>query len=117
MKPILYVLAVLLLLSCSKDDGTNEVNIRLRNASGIKFENATYNEVNFGDIEPGSTTEYRLFQNQYSYGSVSITIEGEEYGWIPIDFVGESLLENGNYTFVYFLDSTNKVLSDNLVKD
>ena len=117
MKPYLFLIFTLVLFSCSEDDGTNEVQLRLRNASEFQFEDATFNTVNFGDIEPGATTEYRVFRNQYAYGSVSITIEGEEYGWIPIDFVGESLLEDGNYTFIYFFDGTNKVLSDNLTKD
>ena len=112
-----FLIIVFALLSCSDDDGTNEVRIRLRNASEFQFENATFNNVNYGNIESGATTEYRVFQNQYSYGSVSITIEGEEYGWIPIDFVGESLLEDGDYTFIYFFDDMNKVLSDNLTKD
>lgn len=112
-----FLIIAFVLLSCSDEDGTNEVRIRLRNASEFQFENATFNNVNYGDIEPGATTEYRVFQNQYAYGSVSITIEGEEYGWIPIDFVGESLLEDGDYTFIYFFDDMNKVLSDNLTKD
>ncbi len=104
--------------SCSSDDEpTNEVHIRLTNNSEFKFEDTTYNNINFGDIEPGEKTEYKLFKNQYSYGSVSILIENEQYGWQPIDFVGESLLEDGNYTFEYSFDNENKVLTDKLIRD
>jgi len=112
-------LSFILLFSCSNDDDssadkTNEVNIRLSNSSNVRFENATFNNVNFGDIEPGETSEYKTFESSYAYGSVSITIDDQDYGWTPIDFVGEDLLESGNYTFVYSFDT---ILTDELIKD
>ncbi len=121
LKLILLTLTIFSLLSCSDDDDstneTNQVNIRLANNSEFKFEDATYNGINFGDIEPGEKTEYRLLENQFSYGSIYITINGEEYGWQPIDFVGESLLENGDYTFEYNFDSEEQILTDELIRD
>ena len=116
----LILLSIFCLFSCSSDDDSNtnettEVNIRLSNTSDFKFENATYNNVNFGDIEPGEITEYKTFESSYSYGRVIITIEGQEYAKTPIDFVGESLLEAGNYTFHYSFENNN--LTDELVKD
>ena len=116
----LILLSIFSLFSCSSDDDSNtnettEVNIRLSNTSDFKFENATYNNVNFGDIEPGEITEYKTFESSYSYGRVIITIEGQEYAKTPIDFVGESLLEAGNYTFHYSFENNN--LTDELVKD
>lgn len=117
LKLILLTLTIFSLFSCSDDEATNEVNIRLANNSEFKFEDATYNGINFGDIVPGKKTEYKLFENQYSYGSVNITIDGEQYKWQPFDFVGESLLEDGDYTFEYSFDNDSKVLTDNLVRD
>ncbi len=117
---LLLLLSLFTIFSCSNDDNDiqkNQVNIRLENNSDLRFENATYNSVNFGDIEPGERTEYKTFENQYSYGKVDITINGEEFGWVPIDFVGEGLLENGNYTFKYNFNVDEQILTDELIKD
>lgn len=109
----------LFFISCSDSDSedTTEVNIRLTNNSEVAFEDATFNGVNFGDIASGNTTEYTFFESSYSYGAVSIIIDGQEYGWVPIDFVGESLLEEGDYTFVYNFDTLNQLLSSELIRD
>ena len=120
-KSILLIL-ILVLISCSKNDEVendlnNEVQIRLANTSYLKFENATFNSVNFGDIQPGESTKYVTFESSYSYGSVSVVIDGQNYGWVPIDFVGEELLQSGKYTFKYSFDNTHKVLTETLVKD
>lgn len=117
MKTKLFLL-LFTILSCSNDDTqTNQVNIRLANNSELQFENATYNDANFGDIEPDEVTEYKVFENQYSYGKVDITINGEQFGWVPIDFVGEELLENGNYTFDYNFNIDEQILTDELIRD
>jgi len=58
-----------------------------------------------------------MFESAYGYGSVTITIDGIDYGWIPIDFVGEEYLETGNYTFEYSFDSTTGTLTDELIRD
>lgn len=116
-----YVLAVLLFVSCSDtDDGgdaNTEVQIRLANTSTVAFEDATFNGENFGNLAPNEKSEYRLFKGAYHYGQVSITIDGEAYGWIPIDYVGETPLAEGKYTFEYSFDVQNKILSDKLIKD
>ena len=121
LKLTLLILTIFSLFSCSDNDDsiieTNEVNIRLANNSEFKFKDATYNGINYRDIEPGEKTEYQLLENQFPYGSVNITINGEEYGWQPIDFVGESLLENGDYTFEYNFDSEEQILTDELIRD
>ncbi len=120
IKFLFLFLSTFLLFSCSNDDAkkpTTEVNIRLSNISDVVFENATFNNINFGNINSSEKTEYRTFERSYGYGSVTITINGNDYGWIPIDFVGETLLESGNYTFEYSFDSSTGTLTDELVKD
>ncbi len=119
---LLVLLSLFIIFSCSDNDDdveiqTNQVNIRLANNSEVKFENVTYNNVNFGDIQPGEKTEYKIFEDQYSYGQVDITINGEKYGWIPVDYVGEELLDDGNYTFEYNFNVEEKELTDELIKD
>jgi len=116
MKNLFLILLTFILFACSKDN-SNEVNIRLSNASNVAFESATFNNINYGDLAPNQISEYRIFERAYNYGSVSITIEGEVYGWTPIDFVGEEPLENGNYTFEYYFDTNTKILTDRLIKE
>jgi hypothetical protein len=120
IKSLFFFLSIFLLFTCSNDDENNpttEVNIRLSNSSDVKFENATFNNINFGDINSSDKTEYKTFERSYGYGSVKITIDGNDYGWIPIDFVGETLLKNGNYTFEYSFDNSTGTLTDELIKD
>ncbi len=122
MKTKLYFLFLLiaLLFSCATDDDSNqitEVNIRLSNISNVKFENATFNSINFGAINSSEKTEYKTFESAYGYGSVKITIDGNDYGWTPIDYVGETPLENGNYTFEYSFDNSTGTLTDELIQD
>ncbi len=117
LKLSIIFLTIIFLFSCSKNNFTNEVNIRLSNVSTIRFENATFNDINFGDIDPGETSEYKTFESSYSHGRVNITIDGQDYGWVPIDFVGESLLLAGDYTFQYSFDTVNNLLSDKLIRD
>ncbi|WP_143569703.1 hypothetical protein [Tenacibaculum agarivorans] len=118
MRYIYSFLFIIFFLSCSTSESIEgEIRIRLKNNSNITFENATFNEVNFGNLKPNETSDYKAFETSYSYGSVNITIEGQQYGWMPIDFVGETPLESGNYTFEYNFNETTKVLTDKLVKD
>lgn len=113
-----FLLCIILLTSCSNDnDTTNSLNIRLSNTTNVKFKNATFNDVNFGDIDSGKKTKYIKFDKSYSYGSVKITINDKDYGWQPYDFIGEEPLKNGNYTFEYNFDSTTESLTSKLVKD
>jgi hypothetical protein len=114
-----YLLIVFCItLACSKDEPrTNQINLRLSNTSEFIFENATFNNVNFGTIEPGEKTQYKIFANQYAYGAVDITINGERFGWTPNDYVGEKLLQNGNYTFEFSFDAEEQTLNSVLVRD
>ena len=112
-----FLLSIFFLSSCSKNNHSDEVNIRLLNTSAAKFENASFNNVNFGDIEPRSKTAYKVFENAYRVGIVNISINDEQYFWLPSDFIGEVPLENGYYTFEYSFDLVEKDLTDKLVKD
>ncbi len=112
---ILFI--VVAILGCSDNEVITAVNIRLANASDVDFRDMTFNGEDFGDLAPGEKSEYRAFERSYSYGSVSIIIEGERFGWQPNDFVGEELLATGDYTFEYSFDPVTRILTDKLVRD
>lgn len=109
MKKCISVLVIVfLLISCSNDDSSSNdeessVEIRLSNVSAFNFENVmvitTGGDANFTTVNSGQATEYILFEKAYRYAFVELEIEGETFTVQPIDYVGESLLKRGKYTY------------------
>jgi hypothetical protein len=107
MKPFLLLIPILTLLNgcslLSGDDNLSEVYIRLSNVSPYSYQDirvsTTGDEVNFGDLETGQFTDYRIFEKAYRYAFVELQINGSTYTLQPIDYVGETPLENGRYTY------------------
>lgn len=59
----------------------------------------TGDEVSYGDLDTGEFSDYRSFETAYRYGFVELQINGSTYTLQPIDYVGETPLENGWYTY------------------
>jgi len=59
----------------------------------------------YGDIPSGAISGYQFWKSAFSYASVSAQINGREYGSDVIDFVGESPLGSGNFTYEILLHS------------
>ncbi len=105
MKLVKLLFVLLLLTNCSSDttDTVETINIRILNASlfdyqDIKVDTST-GLVDFGSLNSGVLSEYQSFELAYSYAFVELLIDGEVYTLQPIDYVGETPLENGNYTY------------------
>ncbi len=78
--------------------------IRVYNNSGRVFDSV---EVQFpeqteqyGVVGAGSSSEYRVVSQAYQYAYVHVMVGGEAFTLQPIDYVGESLLAPGEYTYV-----------------
>jgi|GEM_PF-6262037 len=63
----------------------------------------------FGLIASGQTSGYVGFETAYHYGKLDVLVNGEQLSMIPIDYVGETPLEPGYYT--YALDVQDGALS------
>tara|TARA_B110000285_G_C14559936_1_gene353017 strand:- start:55 stop:438 length:384 start_codon:yes stop_codon:yes gene_type:complete len=104
-KILILIISISTLISCSSDDdnSTSELNIRLSNISEYDFENIVVNtttgDTDFENIGPQEMTSYKTFETAYRYAFVELEIDGETYTLQPIDYVGETPLENGNYTY------------------
>ena len=103
-KILVLIISISTLFSCSSDDNnTPELNIRLSNVSQFEFQNIVVNtttgNTNFENISSQQKTSYKTFQTAYRYAFVELQIDGETYTLQPIDYVGETPLENGNYTY------------------
>lgn len=103
-KALIFIVMMSFLLSCKMDDvNPSAVNIRLSNVSQFDFHNIMVNtstgNVNFEDLNAGQQSSYKVFEKAYRYAFVEVEIDGESYAIQPIDYVGETPLENGNYTY------------------
>jgi len=107
MKIYLMLIPFLILITgcsiLSGDDEATEVFIRLSNVSSYTYQDirvsTTGGEVSYGDLESGEFTDYKSFEKAYRYGFVELQINGSTYTLQPIDYVGETPLENGYYTY------------------
>ena len=107
MKTYLMLIPFLILITgcsiLSGDDEATEVFIRLSNVSSYTYQDirvsTTGGEVSYGDLESGEFTDYKSFEKAYRYGFVELQINGSTYTLQPIDYVGETPLENGYYTY------------------
>jgi len=88
--------------------------VRVRNASGVDFEQVQVNfydkQVSYGDVKAGAASRYLNTLLAYSYASVRLTAGGKEYRFQPIDFVGETELASGRYTYVLDLEGAHITL-------
>ena len=106
---VLLLSVTSLTIGCTdKDDDVNEVNIRIKNVSKL-----TFNEVQVGNAEelhmnisPDDYSEYLVYETAYRYAYIQILSGTETYTLQPIDFVGETELPIGLYT--YELDITEE---------
>lgn len=105
MKKYIFLLFVGFVFGCSNNNSTppTTVMIKLSNVSNYDFKNITVgNDVvtNFyGNLNAKSKSSYMVYAHAYSYARVQLEIDGKTYTLQPIDYVGESYLKNGYYTY------------------
>lgn len=111
---VLFLLIVgLFAASCTdRDDEINDVQIRIKNNSSILFE-----EVQVGDQEtlhmnigPGDYSDYLSYETAYRYAYISVTSGEETYILQPIDYVGETALPPGLYTYELNISEEGELL-------
>ncbi len=104
MKKILILLSVLVIFGCTKEgDDAIDVQIRVANVSDFDYKNIMINVGSgnnfFEDLDAGQTSNYQVFDYAYWYGNVGLNIDGDTFSIQIIDYVGETPLSNGKYTF------------------
>lgn len=111
-KILILIITFIAMVSCSKEDGNDSLGpeIRLSNTSKQNFKNVIINtstgEVNFGDLNSGQKTAYKIFKKAYRYAFVKLEIDGKTYTIQPIDYVGETVLKDGRYTYQLNVNET-----------
>jgi len=117
MKKQLYMILALLIFSvgCTdRDDNVSLVNIRIKNNN-----NFTYDMVQVGgetqlheNIGADSFSDYLEYEEAYRYAFVEIDTAGTKYTLQPIDFVGETPLSPGFYTYELELGASGNITLD-----
>lgn len=80
-----------------------DVEIRIANNSSFAFERVDVvfpeGEVRYGAVPPHGETRYRRVETAYPFAYIVVLIGDEELITQPIDYVGETPLEPGRYTY------------------
>jgi hypothetical protein len=109
-------------VACGNPFGSDEpTRIRLRNASSFELTAVTFapgsERVEFARIAPSATTEYRTVKRAYSYGYFDALVAGVRRTILPIDFVGESYIGEGKFTYQVTIDAQTRNPSVQLIRD
>jgi len=119
MKQFAFLIVSLFLLTgCTdRDDDLNGVHIRIKNGSDLTYDRV---QVGAGDklhtnISPGAFSGYLEYDIAYDYAYINIISGDENFVFQPIDFVGETPLEHGFYTYVLNISEEGTVQLDFLV--
>ena len=110
----LLLLLVIVLASCSiagSDTGEGPVSLRKKNTGYIDFQSVkmgfTGPEFYYDELAAGQTSGYQLFEEACHYGYIAVEAEGKVYSIMPVDYVGESSLKPGQYTYELKIDGND----------
>jgi hypothetical protein len=92
--------------------------VRIKNVSPYDYESLVVGKDLFGDLKSGALTEYRIFERAYRYNYVSLVINDQVLKIIPKDYVGETQLGVGYFSYLIGVeDLSRKILSIKAIKD
>ena len=96
-----------LLASCSLMSASDSVEIRVANRSTSRFDRVIVGfsdgQQEYGALSPGATSEYRTVTEAYRYAYFEVRLDTTLLVIQPIDFVGETPLGGGRYTYALSL--------------
>lgn len=112
-KILILILISTIFYNCSSSEDANELQIRISNVSEFNYENINVNAsgemVSFGNLNSNSNSEFKTFDLAYRYAFIQFEIDGETFTLQPIDYVGETPLENGKYSYEININQDNEV--------
>lgn len=115
---VILVLAAGFSLACTdQDDDLDAVNVRIKNNSSIIFDAVivgTAPEPHL-NVTPDSYSAYFIYEEAYRYAYIEISSGEETFILQPIDFVGETPLPVGFYTYILDVTDTGEVMLEFVV--
>lgn len=109
---ILAISVFLINIGCNdQDDELNGIQIRVKNVSSISFDTIQVggDEMVHNNILPDDYSGYLIYESAYRYAYINIKSAEETYILQPVDFVGETVLPLGFYTYEIGLDAEGNV--------
>ena len=102
-RSVLLALLAAAAAACAPVEDPGATFVRLHNASPHALDNVRVNfgegTVAYGNLAPGQVSDYRLATGAYRYARLEARIGGAPYVLQPIDYVGETRLAPGRYTY------------------
>lgn len=101
---LLFSLGCLLQTACKKEESPNVVQIRIENTSNYRFD-SVYVDTSGGEndyemLNASEKTGYSTYTQAFRNAYVKVKIDGQELEWYPTDYVGETPLKPGKYTYM-----------------
>ncbi len=85
------------------EDTNGPVEINIQNNSAIAFDQVVVSfpsqREDYGAVDSGEESPYRTIEKAYRYAYIEAHAGDETHILQPIDYVGETLLETGRYTY------------------
>ena len=115
---VLALMAMTFTVGCTDRDDQIGVNIRIKNTNAYTYDSVQVGDEDkiHSDVEAGAYSLYLPYETAYTYAYIEIDANGETYVLQPIDFVGETPLNIGFYTYELSVDNEGNV-SLNFVED
>lgn len=111
-KYIVFLFALFCVVACDdRDDNVDAVNIRIRNISDLTFDRVQVGNPDkiHEDVGPDSFSDYLVYEVAYRFAYIEIQSGEETYVLQPVDFVGETALPIGLYTYTLDVDEEGEV--------
>ena len=99
---LIVILMIAVSVSCTdRDDDVEEINIRVRNISELAFDRVQVGDADkiHENVSPDSFTDYLQYEEAYRTSYIEIQSGTETFVLQPIDFVDETPLPKGLYTY------------------
>lgn len=81
-------------------------DIRIKNSTGQVISQVLVNGKDYGLLQVDEVSQYQKIGPAYRYANIRFFAGGRELRLVPEDYVGETVLERGKYTYVIKLQST-----------
>ena len=116
----LFVVALLIAVVFGRSVKSPISDIRIRNATNRNLQGVVVGRSHYGSIQRGESSGYQSWGPAYRYASVSLLADGKPVRLQPIDYVGETPLGPGRFTYILRLhqgQAGDDVLDIDFVKD
>ena len=95
-------------------DRPGTVQVRVANRSTQDFDRVTITfpsgKMDYGQLAKGAVTDYRPVEKAYRYAQVDAVVNGKSLTLQPQDYMGETPLAPGQYTYNLELDESGETL-------